>query len=159
MENETPNVTRRGFLTAGAAACAALASNARVEAAEPTAEENANVQIVRDFCAAWPTKNLDKMTSYLAENVTIRWSERMAFINGKATAVERMKRIIDNAEKVELDLVDVYPKGPLVLNDRWDRTTRQGKKTQHRLSSIFFIKEGKIVEWLDYDMPDPQTIR
>jgi len=160
MQRDTNDFTRRGFLTAGAlGACAAIATVA--DAAEPTADEKANVKIVKDFCAAWAAKDIAKIESLLDDNVAVRWSERADWIKGKATAFERMKGILERpgVEKVELELVETYPRGPLVFNDRWDRTIRNGKMTQHRLASIFFIKGGKIVEWLDYDLPDPKTIR
>jgi limonene-1,2-epoxide hydrolase len=160
MKRHITNRSRRRLLQTGAiGAFAALASPSRTEAATP--EENANVQVVKDFCAAWAKKDYAKIESSLADNVAIRWSERSPWINGKAAAFDRMKGIIDRqgVEKVELELVETYPKGPLVLNDRWDRTVRDGKMTQHRLASIFFVKDGKIVEWIDYDLPDPKTIR
>jgi limonene-1,2-epoxide hydrolase len=162
MRRDATDVARRRFLATGAlGACGALASTARVSAAEPTAEEKANVQIVKDFCAAWAKKDMAKIESLLADNIAVRWSERAPWINGKATAFERIKGIFERpgVEKVELELVETYPRGPLVMNDRWDRTVREGKMSQHRLASIFFIKDGKIAEWLDYDLPDPKTIR
>jgi len=162
MPRDAKNPARRRFLTTGAlGACGALASTARVNAAAPTAEEQANVRIVKEFCAAWAKKDTAKIESLLADSIAVRWSERAPWINGKATAFERMKGILERpgVERVELELVETYPKGPLVLNDRWDRTVRNGKMSQHRLASIFFVKDGKIVEWLDYDLPDPKTIR
>lgn len=162
MRKDRGTFTRRGFVTTGAlGAFGAIAPTARVEAAVPTAEEQANVQIVKDFCAAWARKDMGKIESLLADNIAVRWSERAPVITGKATAFERIKGIFERpgVEKVELELVETYPKGPLVLNDRWDRTVREGKMSQHRLASIFFVKDGKILEWLDYDLPDPKTIR
>ena len=113
MQRDTKDFTRRGFLTAGAlGACGAIASTARVHAAEPTAEEKANVKIVKDFCAAWAAKDTAKIESLLADDIAVRWSERAEWIKGKANAFERMKGILDRpgVEKVELELVETYPK-------------------------------------------------
>jgi limonene-1,2-epoxide hydrolase len=162
MQRDTTDRGRRRLLKTGACgAFAALAWAEAADAAAPTPEETANVQLVKEFCAAWARKDLARIESALAENVAVRWSERSPWINGKAVAFERMKGILERpgVEKVELELVETYPKGPLVLNDRWDRTVRNGKMTQHRLASIFFVKDGRIVEWVDYDLPDPKTIR
>jgi len=162
MKVRSMDRTRRTLLQTGAiGAYAALAWPSRADAAAATPEETANAQLVKDFCAAWARKDLAKIESALADNVSIRWSEKSPWINGKATGFERIKAIFERpgVEKVELELVETYPKGPLVLNDRWDRTVRNGKMTQHRLASIFFVKDGKIVEWIDYDLPDPKTIR
>jgi limonene-1,2-epoxide hydrolase len=161
MKRPITDRSRRKLLQAGAiGACAAFAWPSATEAAA-TPEETANVKLVKDFCAAWAKKDFATIESALADNVAVRWSERSPWINGKAMAFERMKGIMERqgVSKVELELVETYPKGPLVLNDRWDRTVRDGKMTQHRLASIFFVKDGKIVEWIDYDLPDPKTIR
>jgi len=49
MHTKLRHMTRRRLLTAGlAGTCAAIGSTVDVEAAEPTAEERANVTVVRD---------------------------------------------------------------------------------------------------------------
>src|SRR5438105_3334544 len=119
MTRKPTNPTRRRLLQSGAlGACAALAWPSRTEAAAATPEETANVQLVKDFCAAWAKKDYATIESSLADNVAVRWSEKSPWINGKATAFERMKAIMERqgVQKVELELVETYPKGPLVLN-------------------------------------------
>ena len=47
------SVNRRAFLGSGAAILGAGLVATRVDAAEPTADERANLKIVNDFMAAW----------------------------------------------------------------------------------------------------------
>jgi hypothetical protein len=55
-------MTRSRFLMTGAA----FAMPAT--AAEPTAAEKENLALVADFCAAFATRDITKITSYLAPN-------------------------------------------------------------------------------------------
>src|SRR5207247_9251603 len=75
MRRDATYVVRRRFLTASAmTAVGTLVSTTRADAAEPTAEEKVNVQIVKDFCTAWARKDLAKIESLLADNVAVRWN-------------------------------------------------------------------------------------
>src|SRR5438309_1364071 len=117
MRHATGHQTRRRFLATGAlGACATLAAP-RAEAAEPTAAEKANIKTVADFCAAWLTHDSDKVNAFLADNVAMRWSEKAPWTNGREASAQKIKQLIDGAEKVELQLLDTYARGPLVLNE------------------------------------------
>jgi limonene-1,2-epoxide hydrolase len=129
-----------------------MARTGGVEAAEPTAEEKANVKVVVDFCKAWEAHDLARLTPFIGDECAIRWSEKGQWITGREAVIVRIKQLLDTSERVELEVVETYPKGPLVLNERFDRTTRQGKVNGHRLSGIFYVKAGKILEWSDYAM-------
>jgi limonene-1,2-epoxide hydrolase len=150
MPHATGHLNRRRFLATGAlGACAALAST-RAGAAEPTAAEKANIKTVTDFCAAWLTHDSDKVNAFLADNVAMRWSEKAPWTNGRDAAAQKIKALIDGAERVELQLLDTHARGPLVLNERMDKTTKQGKTNSFHLVGIFVVKDGKIAEWSDY---------
>ena|SRR5262245_47652099 len=152
MNKELQQVTRRRVLITGlAGSCAAIMSPAALAAAA-TAEENQNVKVVVDFCKAWATHDIDQLIPFIGENCAIRWSERSQWISGRDAVIARMKQLLDTTERVELEIVETYPKGSLVLNERIDRTARQGQVNSHRLSGIFFVKGGKIIEWSDYAM-------
>jgi limonene-1,2-epoxide hydrolase len=122
----------------------------RTDAAEPTAAEKANIKTVTDFCAAWLTHDSTKVTAFLADNVAMRWSEKAPWTNGREAAGMKIKQLIDGAEKVELQLLDTYARGPMVLNERMDKTTKQGKTNGFHLVGIFIVHDGKITEWADY---------
>jgi limonene-1,2-epoxide hydrolase len=150
MRRAMRNQTRRRFLTTGAlGACATLAA-LRADAAEPTAAERANINTVTDFCAAWLTHDSNKVNAFLADNVAMRWSEKSPWTTGREASAQKIKQLIDGAEKVELQILDTYARGPMVLNERMDKTTKQGKTSSFHLVGIFIVRGGKIAEWLDY---------
>ena len=150
MRHATRKQTRRRFLATGAiGACATLVAG-RAEAAEPTAAEKANIKVVTDFCAAWLTHDSNKVNAFLADNFAMRWSERGMWTVGRDACAAKIKQLIDGAEKVELQLLDTYARGPMVLNERMDKTTKQGKTNSFHLVGIFIVKDGKLTEWSDY---------
>ena len=151
-----PNTTlnRRRFLAAssGLAAFAALARPA--EAAETTADERANVKIVNDFCAAWPSHDLAKVMAFFADNGAYRMTETMEPAKGKDAVTARVKSIIDRVEKFEV--LDTWARGPMVMNERIDRFSGGPLKAWHGVG-VFFVKDGRIVEWYDYTISMDRT--
>ena len=146
--SETTSLTRRKALTAtGTGIAAALALPNRVNAAEWTSAEKANAQIVKDFCAAWPGHNLDKVMSFFAANAAYRVSETQEPVKGKEAVNERIKSFLDRVK--EFEVLDTLAKGPMVFNDRIDHFTGGPLKSWHGVG-VFFLKDGKIVEWYDY---------
>jgi limonene-1,2-epoxide hydrolase len=144
----TTSFTRRKALTAtGTAMTAALALPGRVNAADWNNTEKANAQIVTDFCAAWPSHNLDKVMSFFAGNAAYRVSETQEPVKGKEAVSERIKSFLDRVK--EFEVLDTLAKGPMVFNERIDHFTGGPLKSWHGVG-VFFLKEGKIVEWYDY---------
>jgi limonene-1,2-epoxide hydrolase len=131
--------------TAGIAATFALTGKAN--AAEWTPAERANAQIVTDFCAAWPSHNLEKVISFFAENGAYRVSETQEPVKGKQAVSDRIKSFLDRVERFEV--LDTLAKGPMVFNERIDHFTGGPLKSWHGVG-VFFLKNGKIVEWYDY---------
>ena len=65
----------RAFVTTAAAGVAGLIGGRPASAAEATAGEQANMRLVNDFCAAWPSHDLEKLLSFFAETGTYRMTE------------------------------------------------------------------------------------
>ncbi len=144
----TTSLTRRKALTAtGTGIAAALALPSAVNAAAWTSTEKANAQIVTDFCAAWPSHNLDKVMSFFAGNSAYRVSETQEPVKGKEAVGERIKSFLDRVK--EFEVLDTLAKGPMVFNERIDHFTGGPLKSWHGVG-VFFLKDGKIVEWYDY---------
>jgi limonene-1,2-epoxide hydrolase len=136
-------MTRSQFLMAGAAfAIPAMA-------AEPTAAEKANLALVVDFCAAFATRDMTKIASFLAPNCSYRITETAPPAVGPA-AVERIKAYVEQSSKIEFKILDSWARGPMVVNERVDSFTRTNASPTYHLVGVFFIKDGKIAEWTDY---------
>jgi len=148
MHNRERGLDRRSFLAAGlGAAGTAAAFAAPVEAAEQTATEKANIQVVKDFCAAWPGHDLDRIVAFFAENGSYRMTEAMEPSKGREALIARLNMIIDNVTQFEI--LDTWARGPMVVNERIDRFTNFQLKSWHGVG-VFLVKDGKIVEWYDY---------
>ena len=139
-------VGRRGFLSAGVTAgLFGLAASA--SAAAPTAAEQANVAIVNDFCAAWPRHDLDTLLAFFADNGAYRMTERTEPVKGRDALTARIKTIVNNV--VRFEVLDTWARGPMVINERID-TFANFQLKSWRGVGVFFLKNGKIVEWYDY---------
>lgn len=136
-------MTRSQFLLTGAAfAIPALA-------AEPTPAEKANLAMVTDFCAAFATRDMTRIASYLAPNCSYRITETAMPAVG-AAAVERIKNYVERSSKIEFKILESWVRGPMVINERIDSFTRADGNPAYHLVGVFFIKDGKIAEWTDY---------
>jgi len=146
--SRSPGLTRRSaFTTAGLGLAAIANMPGRADAAEWTAAEKANVQIVNDFCAAWPSHNLDRIMSFFAENCAYRVTEAQEPNKGRQAVQDRIKSFLERVQS--FDVIETLAKGPMVFNERHDHFTAGPLKMWHGVG-VFFLKDGKIVEWYDY---------
>jgi limonene-1,2-epoxide hydrolase len=146
MKIKPGGVDRRAFVAAGLAA-AGGAATLGAAAPEPTAAERANMQVVRDFCAAWPAHDLDRILAFFTDDGAYRMTETMAPARGREALTARIRTIIDNV--TEFEILDTWARGPMVVNERIDRFTNFPLKTWRGVG-VFFLKDAKIVEWYDY---------
>lgn len=154
-------VGRRGFLTTGALTGAAglaglggILALPRPAGAAPTPAEQANIKIVNDFCAAWAEHNLDKLLAFFPDNGAYRMTETMEPAKGREALTARMKSIVNNV--VKFDILDTWARGPMVINERIDSFSNFQLKSWHGVG-VFFVKDGKIVEWYDYTIDSQRS--
>src|SRR6185503_3722250 len=138
---------RRVFLSAAAGLAAAGFLARPANAADMAADEKANVKIVNDFCAAWPSHDLAKVMAFFPDNGAYRMTETMEPAKGKDAVTARVKSIIDRVVKFEV--LDTWARGPMLINERIDSFSGGPLKAWHGVG-VFFVKDGKIVEWYDY---------
>ena len=139
--------TRRKAITAAAVGTLAAAYPLSLQGAKPTAQEKANVQVVKDFCEAWPAHDVGKIMSYFADNCAYRPLETMETAKGRDAVEKEIKRFVNNVERFEI--LETWARGPMVIDQRIDHFTRFQIKAWHG-TGVFFLKDGKIVEWFDY---------
>jgi len=144
------SATRREFLVRGGTGAGALLGGAALlEAGQQTDTERANLKLVNDFCGAFATHEIDKIGSFLAENAVWR-SDNGSFATGmpavgREAILARIKRFLDRI--VEFKVVQSFATGTVVVNERFDRFMPE--RTLH-LAGVFYVKEGKILEWTDF---------
>ena len=139
-------MTRRHVLVASGGLFA-LASVGRVEAADVSAAERANIQIVNDFVAAWPGHDLARIMAFFDDAGVYRMTETTDPARGREAVTARIKTIIDRVERFEV--LDTFARGPMVINERIDHFSSGALKAWHGVG-VFFLKDRKIVEWSDY---------
>lgn len=140
-------VTRRSAVTAAGLGFAALAGIGRADGAEPTPAERANIQVVNDFCAAWPSHEIDRVMAFFAENCAYRVSETQEPNRGRQAVRDRIQSFLPRVERFEV--IETFARGPMVFNERRDHFTGGPLKMWHGVG-VFFLRDGKIVEWYDY---------
>jgi limonene-1,2-epoxide hydrolase len=141
-------ITRRYSLsTAGLGLAAVIGTSRPAYAAEQTPAEKANVQMVNEFCAAWPSHDLNRIMSFFAENCTYRVSEGQEPNKGYQAVKDRIGSFLDRVQGFEV--IETFAKGPMVINERRDHFTGGPLKMWHGVG-VFFLKNNKIVEWYDY---------
>ena len=148
-----PTLDRRSFLAASATT-AFVALSSQASAADLTEAERANVKIVNDFCAAWPSHDIDKLVSFFAEDGAYRVTETSQPAKGREAVVARIKGFLDQVQRFEV--LDTFARGPMVINERVDRFSGGRLKSWHGVG-VFFLKDGKIVEWYDYTIATERT--
>lgn len=139
--------TRRGVLSAATLGVLATGLGTRLDAAGMTAGERANVDAVNGFCAAWPEHDVARIMSFFAENCAYRMTETMEPNKGRDAVNARIAGLAPTVEKFEV--LDTWAKGPMVFNERIDHFSSGQLKSWHGVG-VFFLKDGKIVEWYDY---------
>jgi limonene-1,2-epoxide hydrolase len=150
MSNEILAVRRRLLGASGLGAVAALLPSHGAVAADRTAAEQANVDLVNRFCAEWGTRDLKRVTALMADDTVYRMTETTPPITGHAAIIERMQPWVDSSSKIEYEVLDTYAKGPLVINHRIDRYVSTTRPLTWEGVGVFFVQNGKIKEWSDY---------
>jgi len=140
---------RRQFLAAGGAGALALVGGVSVGAAAWTDAEMANVRTVTDFCAAFSTRDMARVLSFLADDCVYRMTETTAPANGHEGVSARLKSYVEGSERVQFRVLDTFAAGSIVINRRIDQFVSSRPLTWEGVG-VFFVKDGKIKEWSDY---------
>jgi limonene-1,2-epoxide hydrolase len=140
-------MTRARFLAAGLSAAVILPR--RAGAAEPTAAEKANIELVTDFCHSFASRDMTKISSFLSDDCVYRVTETAPPVKGK-DAIERIRTYVERSTKIEFQILESWVKGSVVVNERIDSFESPQRNNQFHLTGVFFVKAGKIAEWTDY---------
>ncbi len=151
-------VTRRAFLSFGGLGAIALSlpHDAAAQSHVSKETEQINARIVTEFCEAFAKQDVAKATSFLAEQCIYRPSQTAPPVTGRDAVAERVKRMITDRGGIDFKVLKTVTLGPIVVNERDDipaePRTINGKTVRnfHVAGGVFFVVDGKIVEWTDY---------
>jgi len=147
MDLTSKTMNRRKAMNLAGLGIAGSFGAIQAHAADWTTTEKTNVQVVNDFCASWPAHDVEKIMSFFADPCAYRMTETMEPVKGHTAVSDRIKSIADRVARFEV--LETFAKGPMVFNERIDHFTGGPLKSWHGVG-VFFLKEGKIVEWYDY---------
>ncbi len=104
--------------------------------------------IVREFCASWPERNIEKLLDYFTDDALYH-NMPMEPVTGKDGIREVLNMFIP-AEDVEAEILHLATAGKLVFTERIDRMTMAGKRIILPCAGVFEIRGEKIAAWRDY---------
>lgn len=155
--------TRRGLILGGGVALAGALAPRLAEAARTekdwTAAEKANVQVVNAFIKALEDKNGDGLVALMASSGKARMS---AHTPAPAMTPDEFRGAIGKffaTGGVKIRTVETIAQGPLVINLRVDRLTLPNRQQDVHYMGVFFLKDGKIVEWNDYEIAPATPVK
>ena len=150
MTQHPSNPDRRSLLFGLFGAAALAGSGASGEAAQSTDTEKSNVKLVNDFVAVFNTRDLSRITPFLAADCVYRVNETAPPVTGPDAIRARLTPIVEASQKVDWEVLDTYAKGPMVINHRIDRFVSTTRPLTWAGVGGFFVKDGKITAWFDY---------
>ena len=103
------------------------------------------------MCAAWTAPiDFDKIGRFLAEDCSYRASETSAPVKGRQAIVDTLRKMLGSPQKAEFEIVQSFARGPMVVNERFDRFTLPARSIDWNGVGVFWVKNGLIQEWNDY---------
>ncbi len=139
-------MTRKSFLIA-----AIVLAPFVVNAAEPTAAEKANLELVNQFCESFATRDMARIAAFLSPDVVYRLTDTVPAVKG-AEALARIRGYVARSTAIDFKVLDSWVRGSVVVNERIDAFTRAEGNVAYHLTGVFLVKDGKIVEWADYSI-------
>jgi limonene-1,2-epoxide hydrolase len=106
-------------------------------------------EVVEQFCAAFATKDVDTISSLLADDVVYH-NVGMAPADGKEASIATIQGFLDMAEKMTFDIHRIAANDDSVLTERTDTFTINGAQSPVAVMGAFDLRDGLIVAWRDY---------
>jgi ketosteroid isomerase-like protein len=148
-------LSRRAFVN-GLGPVAALGLGARVEAAEWTAAEKANIETVNRLCASWKTHDLAKIASHFTSDGVISYARPEAWSWTPRSATETIAGTLKSSDSLDFKVIQtLWARGAVVVSERLDYNTKDGKTVLYPALSVYVLKDGKVKEMRDYHFANP----
>lgn len=154
-------ITRRALVQQGGLVAAVLLAGRQAGATPLTPVEEAQLAAVRTFSAGWKENDPARVVSVFADNCSVRWTahrlEAPPFI-GKAEFLAKVQGAL-KAQTIDMQVTDMFVLGPVVINCHHQLFERRSDKRQQEdlYIGIYFFEQGKIREWIDYAIFDPEA--
>jgi len=123
-----------------------------------SSQEQANLKIVHQFFASWPSGDIKKITSYLAEDTVYTGLAHdhqieNPVLKGKKAFADYWWSMIKNLDAQTVKVTRSSVIGNTVMTERRGSATVGGKTYHFHIGTIFYIVDGKIKTFTEYMMP------
>jgi limonene-1,2-epoxide hydrolase len=105
--------------------------------------------VVRDFCAAWPRKNIEELLGFFTADAVYH-NIPVDPLHGIAAIRETLNAFVTPAEHIEFEMLAIASAGETVFTERIDRFKIMGKTVALPVAGVFEVRHGKIAAWRDY---------
>ncbi len=106
--------------------------------------------IVRDFCAAFARQDAEELLGFFADDAVYHNIPFDPAVGRDAIAATLNMFISDDSEG-SFELLHIAVNGSVVMTERVDRVTMQGKLAELPVMGTFEVNDaGKITAWRDY---------
>ena len=105
--------------------------------------------IVRDFCAAWKTGDIDALMEYFADDAVYH-NIPVAPVTGKDAIRSTIQMFTTGVDAMEFRVTNIAAAGDVVLTERVDVFTLPAATIELPVMGTFEVRDGKIVAWRDY---------
>lgn len=111
--------------------------------------EQANLETVRRFCAAWSGRNPAEVAGYFAEDAVYH-NIPMKPAQGIAEIRSFLDRFLAGATFAEFQVLQIGAAGDVVFTERVDRFSVDGRTIELPVAGVFELRDGRIAAWRDY---------
>jgi limonene-1,2-epoxide hydrolase len=105
--------------------------------------------VVREFCAAFPVKDLDTITRLLDDDAVYH-NVGMEPAVGKEASLASIQGFFAMFESMTFEILHLAADGGTVLTERTDVLTANGIPAPLPVMGAFEVRDGRIVAWRDY---------
>lgn len=112
-------------------------------------DENAAVDLVRRFCAAWGTEDLDTIVGYFTDDAVYH-NMPVAPVVGPDQIRATIEGFTTGVESVEFEVHAIAGVGDTVLTERLDVFVLPNGRIELPVMGTFEVRDGKIAAWRDY---------
>jgi limonene-1,2-epoxide hydrolase len=108
------------------------------------------IQIVTDFCNAVPRRNVEELVGFFSADA-IYHNIPIAPVKGREAIAATLRGFLDPSTEAGFEVLAIAGHGRVVLTERIDRFTINGKQIAVPVMGAFEIDaQGKISAWRDY---------
>jgi limonene-1,2-epoxide hydrolase len=112
-------------------------------------DNDAPIEIVRRFCAAWSNVDPDQIAEYFTDDAVYH-NIPMDPITGRDTIKSFIAGFAGGAEQIDFRVRNIVADGPVVLTERVDVFVMPAGRVELPVMGTFEVKDGKIAAWRDY---------